>query len=479
VVEETIECEVVVVGMGTCGEDASLRLSGAGVDVVGVEEHLIGGECPYWACLPSKSLIRSSNLVAEARRADGLIGSVAVEPDWSIVAERLRSEVTGGWEDSAGVTRFEARGGRFIRGRGHITAPGVVSVGGIDIRASLGVLMATGSSPLIPPIPGLDAVPYWTNHEAIAVEELPESLVVLGGGAVGCELGQMFSRFGVDVTIVEAQKRLLSVEEPEASTVVEGVFGDEGIELLTGRRATGVENGGSAFGLDLDDGSTVHGERILVAVGRTADAGAVGVANAGATVDRGFVEVDGRMRAADRLWAIGDVTGRGLLTEVALYQGLIAVEDILGASPPPADYSVIPRVVFTDPEVAAVGLTQQQARAQDRNVAVVVKDIEATFRGWLHRTGNAGVVKLVVDRDEDRLLGATVVGPRGADVIGILALAVQEKLPLDSLSRMIYGFPTFYGAVGEALGAYGRGLVGVLDPGVSPLFDDPRPGQTR
>lgn len=468
-------CDVIVLGMGTSGEDASLRLAGAGIDVVGIEAKLVGGECPYWACIPTKSLVRSANLLAEARRADGLVGRVDVHPDWSVIASRIRSEITGGWDDSAGVGRFEARGGRFVRGWGRVVGPRTVDVDGEVLKARRGILVATGSEPRIPPIPGLDEVPYWTNHEAVATEELPESLVVLGGGAVGCELGQVFARFGVDVTLVEGADRVLPGEEPEASRVVAEALAGDGIELRLGVRADAVRPRDSRSSLLLSDGDEITAERVLVATGRRGDAEALGLASAGAAIEDGFVSVDGTMRAAEGLWAIGDVTGEALLTQVAEYQGTIAVEDILGAAPRPADYSVLPRAVFTDPEVGAVGMTEAVARSEGREVEVVTKDLSATFRGWLHAGDNSGVIKLVVDGGRERLLGATVVGPNASEVLGFLALAVQQRTRLADLVNTIYAFPTFYGGIGEALGAYGRGITRVLDPGSTPLFDDPPP----
>lgn len=469
----TQTCDVVVLGMGTCGEDASLRLADAGVDVVGIEERLIGGECPFWACIPSKFMVGSANLVTQARRADGLVGRVEVDPDWTIVASRIRSRITGGWEDSAGVDRFESRGGRFIRGRGRITAPRTVEVGDTTVFAERGVLLATGSRPMIPPIPGLAETPFWTNHEAIAVEELPASLAVLGGGPVGCELGQVFARFGVEVTFIEAADRLLGAGEPEASDLVAGALEREGATLRLGVRTESVASDDDAIHLALSDGTSVTAERLLVATGRTADTGSLGIESAGAKTNEGFVEVDQFMRAAEGLWAIGDVTGKGLLTEIAEYQGLIAVEDILGASPLPACYDVVPTAVFTDPEVGSVGMTEADAKAECADVEVQVKDLSTTFRGWTDPVDVSGMIKVVVDRDKDRLLGATVVGPRGTEVIGFLALAIQEQIPLANLVHSIYAFPTYYGGVGEILGAYGRGITRVLDPGSEPMFGDP------
>ncbi len=410
----------------------------------------------------------------DARRADGLVGKVTVETDWTVIAGRLRTEITGGWDDSAGIARFEGRGGRFVRGWGKLTGPRTVEVDGERIEARRGVLVATGSSPVIPPIAGLSDVPFWTNHEVVAAEQLPESIVVLGGGAVGCELAQVLARFGSNVTIVEGADRLLPGEEPDVSDVLARAMAEDGIGLLAGRRAVSVGGDDASVRLSLDDGSAVEAERLLVAVGRRSDAGEVGVAAAGATMSRGFVEVDGRMRAADGLWAIGDITGEGLLTSVAVYQGRIAVEDILGADPRPADYSAIPRTTFTDPEIGSVGMTEAQAREAGIDVQVVVKNLQATFRGYLHRTGNAGIIKLVADRTRGRLIGASVAGPEAGETLGFLQLAVGRGIPLEALVDTIYPFPTFYGGVGEALGAYGRGIARVLDPDTPPMFDDPQ-----
>ena len=467
------DCDVVVLGMGTCGEDAALRLAAAGLDVIGIEANLIGGECPFWACLPTKSLVRSSNMVKEARRADGLVGSVAVETDWAVVAARIRAEITGGWDDSGGVKRFEARGGRFVRGTGTLVGPHRVAVGDDELSARIGVLVATGSTPLIPPIDGLDDTPFWTHREAVASESLPESLAIIGGGPVGCELAQVLSRFGVKVTIIEGSARLLAHGEPEASALIMDAFVDEGIDVRTGVHVASVSGDDEEVRLHLDDGSVLTAARLLLAVGRRGTADRLGLENAGANVSGGFVKVDEWMRAVAGLWAIGDITGPPLLTQVAVYQGRIAVEDILGASPRPADYSAMPAVTFTDPEVGSVGLTEDQARREGRDVSVELKRLEATFRGWLHRTGNTGLIKMVADVDEKRLVGATVVGPNAGEILGFLHLAVARQIPLENLVDLIYPFPTMYGGIGEALGAYGRGIVRVLDPGTAPMFDDP------
>lgn len=464
--------DVIVVGVGTCGEDAALRLMAAGLDVIGIEARLVGGECAYWACLPTKAMIRSANLLQEARRANGAIGRVDVDPDWSLVADRVRTDVTGNWDDSTAVARFEEKGGRLVRGRATLTGSRSVLVNGSVYEARTGIIIATGSSPAIPPIPGLADVDYWTTHDAVSTEELPGSLIVLGGGAVGCELGQVFARFGVDVTIIEGADRLLPGEEPEASKAITEAFSREGVTVLTGVRAASVGNGTGAVTVSLDDGRELRGERLLVATGRRVELGQLGLEAAGIDGSGRFIPVDDRLRAGDGIWAIGDVTGKGMLTQVALYQGAIAVADLLGHDPTPADYRVLPRATFTDPEVGSVGLTEDQARTAGLEVDVVVKDLQATFRGWLHHTGNTGIIKIVADRSAGVLVGATAVGPHGSEVLGMLAVAVRTGARLDDLVDMIYAFPTFFGGVGEALGAYGRGLTRVLDPGSTPMFDD-------
>jgi pyruvate/2-oxoglutarate dehydrogenase complex dihydrolipoamide dehydrogenase (E3) component len=468
-VDERVErVDVVVVGVGTSGEDVGLRLADAGLNVVGVESGLLGGECAYWACIPSKMMIRAARLLQEARRVNGVAGRAEVTPDWAPVARRIRQEASGGWDDSIAVARFEGRGGRFVRGRGRLTAPRTVTVGGRSFEASRGVVIATGSRPAVPPIPGLADVGYWTTHEAIATEELPASLIVLGGGAVGCELGQVFSRFGVDVTLVEAEARLLPAEEPEAAGVLRGAFEAEGIAVAAGSRVERVEAAGAAVRLTLEDETVLSAERLLVATGRTVELEGLGLEAAGVDVAGGFVSVDDHLRAADGVWALGDVTGKGMFTHTALYQASIVAADILGEDPPAAEYRALPRAVFTDPEVGAVGPTEAQARSAGLDVVVTVKDVPATFRGWLHGPGNEGLVKLVLDRATGILVGATAVGPHGAELLGLLGTAVHAELPARVLRRMPYAFPTFHGAVGEALGAYARGIGTVLDPSFEP-----------
>jgi len=458
------DVDVVVLGVGTCGEDLSLRLLGAGLNVVGIEAALVGGECAYWACLPSKMMIRAANVLQEARRVGGTAGNAQVTPDWDLLAARVRAEVTGGWDDSVAVARFEGRGGRLVHGRGVLTGPRTVTVGDQGFTARRGVVIATGSKPAVPPIPGLAEVDFWTTHDVIRAERPPRSMIVLGGGAVGCELGQVLARFGVDVTVVEAADRLLPGEEPEASAALEAAFAAEGIDVHTGAAAQQVasRDDGSIV-VTLAGGAQLASERLLVATGRTVDLSGLGLEAAGLDGSARFIEVDARMRAADGIWAMGDVTGVALFTHVALYQSAIVAADILGEDHPPARYEAVPRVTFTDPEVGSVGMTEADALAAGLDMVVAVKQLPATFRGWLHGSGG-GIIKLVADRETGLLVGATAVGPHGGEMLGLLSLAVHARVPLAELRSMIYAFPTFYGGIGEAVGAYGRGLATVLDP---------------
>ncbi len=461
------EVDVIILGVGTCGEDLGLRLLGEGLKVVGVEPYLVGGECAFWACLPSKLMIRAGNLLAEGRRINGKAGTAEVNADWSLLASRVRGEVTWDWEPKWGIQRFESRGGRLVQGYGRLDGPKTVVVNDERITARLGVVVATGSKFIVPPIPGLDEVDYWGTHDVIGAETLPASIVVLGGGVVGCELGQLMARFGAQVTIVEAADRLLSGEEPEASEQIKAAFEAEGMTVMTGSAVVKVarrvaEQDGQVV-VTLADGSEVSGEKLLVAVGKRPNVDNIGLETVGIDSSAGAVPVDEWLRAGDGLWAMGDVTGKTLLTHVAEYQSAIVAADILGQDWQPARYDAVPRVTFTDPEVGSVGMSEAEARAAGLDVVAVVKNLPSSFRGWLHGSGN-GLIKFVADKESGRLVGATAVGPGGGEIMGFLSLAIHAKIPVSELQSMIYAFPTFYGVIGEAIGAWGRGLETVIDP---------------
>jgi pyruvate/2-oxoglutarate dehydrogenase complex dihydrolipoamide dehydrogenase (E3) component len=445
--------EVIVVGMGPGGEDVAERLAEAGLDVVGIDAELVGGECPYWGCIPSKMIIRAANLLAEAGRIPGMAGAAEVHPDFAPVAGRIRLEATDNWDDTVAVKRFEDKGGRFARGWAHLDGATRVVVGDRTFEASRGIVVATGCRPWIPPIDGLVGTPFWTNREAIAAEEAPESLTVIGGGAIGVELAQAFSRFGSTITVIEATHSLVGPEEPEAGALLAEVFAAEGIEVLTNTAVTAVAHDGEGFSIALGDGSAVQAEQLLVAVGRRADLSRINASSIGIDVGARSIPVDDRLRVlgVDGVWAIGDVTGKGAFTHMSMYQADIVVNDILGHEVVPADYRAVPRVTFTDPEIGSVGITEREARSQGLTVRIGSEQVPASARGWIHKAGNQGFIKLIEDAERGILVGATSAGPWGGEVLGLLTLAVYAEIPTQRLRHMIYAYPTFHRAIEAAL----------------------------
>ncbi|QUH03074.1 NAD(P)/FAD-dependent oxidoreductase [Saccharopolyspora erythraea] len=449
------EVDVVVIGLGPGGEDAAARLAAAGLSVVGVESRLVGGECPYFACVPTKMMVRASDALAEGRRVAELAGSTQVRPDWTPVADRIRDEATTGWDDAAAVQRLEKSGARFVRGFGRISAPAEVSVSTDDgdrvFRTRRAIVLNPGTEPLVPPVDGLRDSPYWTNRDAVRTREAPESLLVLGGGPVGVEFAQIFARFGTRVAVVEHGPRLLGPFEPEASELLESVFAAEGIDVRTGERAESVAHDDDSFTVRLGSGAELTAQRLLVATGRRTDLAALGVAAVGLDEQGRTIDVDVRMRATDGVWAIGDVAGRGAFTHTSVYQARIAANDILGQGHENADYRAAPAVTFTDPEVAMVGLTETAARDRGLPVVTATTDIPASPRGWIHKAGNQGLIKLVADPRRGVLVGATVAAPAGGEILGALAVAVHGEVPVERLRHMIYAYPTFHRAIEAAL----------------------------
>jgi pyruvate/2-oxoglutarate dehydrogenase complex dihydrolipoamide dehydrogenase (E3) component len=447
------QVDVVVIGLGVGGEEVAGKLAEAGLSVVGVERRLVGGECPYFGCVPTKMMIRAANLIAEARRVPGMAGSSQVTPDWTPVAKRIREEATDFWDDTVAVDRFVKKGGTFVRGEARLVGTREVAVGDRRFHARRGVVIGTGTSAAIPPIEGLAGTPLWTNREAVEAETLPSSLVVLGGGAIGLELAQVFARFGTTVRVIESADRLLSIEEPEASEVARAAVERDGVWVRTGVSAKRVSHDSTAFTLTLADESTVVGEELLVATGRKVSLDGLGLETVGLDPTARAIGVDDRMRAGEGIWAAGDVTGHGAFTHVAMYQAGIVIRDILGQPGPPADYRALPRVTFTDPEIGAVGLTEAQARERYGRVAIGLAKVPSSARGWIHKAGNEGFVKLVVDADRGVLVGATSAGPVGGEVLSGLAVAVQASVPVETLRHMIYAYPTFHRGIEDALRA--------------------------
>jgi pyruvate/2-oxoglutarate dehydrogenase complex dihydrolipoamide dehydrogenase (E3) component len=449
------QCDVVVVGLGPGGEALASRLAKAGLDVVAVEAELVGGECPYWGCVPSKMFIRAANALAEARRIDGLAGHAEVTPDLTPVARRIRDEATDDWDDTVAADRLTAAGIRLVRGHGRLAGQRTVEVETADgverIVASRGVVLNTGTTPAVPPIEGLADTPYWTNRDALQAMTAPASLVVIGGGAIGLELAQAFARFGSDVVVLEAAPRILGPEEPESSELIAEVLRSEGMDVRAGVSIDGVAHDGERFHVTCDD-LTFEAEQLLLAAGRKSRIDAIGLDTVGVDGTGRFVEVDDDQRVADGLWAIGDIVGRGAFTHVSMYQSERAARSILGETQEPYDTS-LPRVTFTDPEVGAVGLTEQQARDQGVSVEVTTSPVPSSSRGWIHGPGNEGLVKLVVDTDRDVLVGATSIGPTGGETLAGLAVAVRAEVPMSTLRNSIYAYPTYWRAVESTLPA--------------------------
>jgi pyruvate/2-oxoglutarate dehydrogenase complex dihydrolipoamide dehydrogenase (E3) component len=443
-----VDCDVVVLGLGPGGEHVAIKLGRAGLDVVGIEERLVGGECPYYGCVPSKMMLAAAREMAAARRVPEFGGTAEVHPDWAPVARRIREEATDDWDDTVAVERLEKNGARLVRGRGVLVGTARVRAAGTTYVARKGVVLNNGTAPAVPPVDGLEGTPYWTNRDAVAVTELPASLVVLGGGPIGCELAQVFARFGVRVTIVELADRLVMNEEPEASELLAQAFRDEEIEVLLGAKIGSVSHADDAFTLDLGD-RTLSAQKLLVAAGRKPNLDFIGLDSVGLGDDLQVVETDERMRAAEKLWAIGDITGHGAFTHVSMYQGAVVVRDILGQDGPWADYRAVPRVTFTSPEVASVGLSEAQAKEQGLDVVTATGDLGA--RGWLAK--EKGVIKVVADRKRSVVVGGCVVGETAGEVLSMLEAAVHAEIPVATLRSMHFAYPTYHRALEHAFKA--------------------------
>lgn len=457
--------DVIVLGLGPGGEDVAEALAGAGRSVLGIDPHLVGGECPYYGCIPSKMMVRGAEVLTEGRRVKDLAGSAEVHPDFAPVAHRIRAEATDDWDDRVAVERLENAGAAFVRGAARLAgrADGglVVEVDGTRYTGER-VVVATGTAPAVPPVEGIAELPrgvlLWTNREAIKAETAPESLIVLGGGAVGCELAQAFARFGTRVTVIEPGPRLLHPEEPDASEVVRQVFEREGVAVHCASTPRRVARGGKGVEVSLEDGSVHSAAKVLVAAGRKPNLD-IGLDSVGLDAHPRSLTVDDHMRVirgdqpVPGLYALGDVTGRGAFTHVAVWQSRVLTAHLLGRDEPFGGYHGLAWVTFTDPEVGRVGMTEQQARDAGLAVRTGVAPISSNTRGWIHGPGNEGFVKVVEDSGSGALVGATVVSPAGGEVLAVLTLAVHARVPVTTLLSMHYAFPTLHRAVLEALRA--------------------------
>jgi pyruvate/2-oxoglutarate dehydrogenase complex dihydrolipoamide dehydrogenase (E3) component len=451
------QVDLVVIGLGPGGEALATATAKAGLRVVAVDKRLVGGECPYFGCVPTKMMVRASDVLAETGRAAELAGEVTVRSSWSPVAERVAVQATDHWDDRVAVERLQDAGATVLHGVARLDGVRRVVVTPTDgsepvtYEASKGVVLNPGTRPATPPVEGLADAPFWTNRDAVQVTELPGSLVVVGGGPIGCELAQVFARFGVRVTIIQHGDRLIPVNEPEASAVLTEVFAHEGIRVVTGSDLTRASYADGRFELTLDTGEQLTADKVLVAAGRIPELADIGLETVGLDPAARTIEVDDRMRAGEGLWAIGDVTGKGAFTHVSMYQYAIARRDILGEDGPPAAYHALPHVTFTDPEVAGVGMSEAQARKAELSVRIGSTKLEESTRGFTHGPGSRGLIKVVEDADRGVLVGATVVGPFGGEILGFLAVAVHAAVPVDTLRSMIYAYPTFHRAIESAL----------------------------
>ncbi|MGH2693222.1 MAG: dihydrolipoyl dehydrogenase family protein [Actinomycetota bacterium] len=442
---------MIVIGMGVGGEEVAGRCAEGGMNVLAVERKLVGGECPYWGCIPSKMMIRAGNTLAEALRVTGLSGKSEISPDWAPVAKRIREQATDTWNDAVAVERHEKKGSTVLKAPARIVGRNEVEVDGARMSARRGIVIATGSEPAVPPINGISDVEFWTNREAVETEEVPRSLIVLGAGPIGLEFGQVYHRFGSDVTFVELADHALPMEEPENGDAIAEVLRSEGMTLHIGVSAQSVKRSDGGTAVELSDGRVIEAERLLVATGRRTNLSELGIDAAGLDPEARAIEVDEHMRAGDGLWAVGDVTSRGGFTHLAVYEGRVAAADILGQENRPADYSAVPRVTFTDPEVASVGLTEAQAKEQGIEVRTGVSTTSSSSRGWIHGPGaEHGVTKVVADADRDVLVGASTMGPAAGEVLGLFVLAIKEKIPIPALRDLIYPYPTFVRGVEDA-----------------------------
>lgn len=432
--------DVAILGMGPGGEAAANRLLKAGKTVALVEPALIGGECGYWACIPSKTLLRPVELALATAATPGITPATL---DWDS-ARAWRDDMVRHLDDTKQAADYEKLGAALIRGTARLAGPGLVDVDGRQISAEH-IIIATGSTPAFPHIDGLDQVTVWTNREVTNLSHIPARVIIIGAGAVAIEVSQYLRGFGAEVTIVGRGPRVLRREEPRVSSLVEDHLRSQGINLRLGSTPIRAFAEGTDSALELDDGTTLRGEVITLATGRHPRTTELGLEAVDVSIGRdGAIEVDEHCHAGAGVWAIGDVTGAMQFTHVAKYQARIVVNAILGR-PRAAEYASIPRVVFGYPEVAAVGLTEEQATAEGRRVRTAEVDLAAALaRPWTYERQPTGTaLGLVADADRDTLVGAWAVAPQSSEWIHQAALAIGAQIPIDRLLEQAAQFPTY------------------------------------
>ncbi|MDQ6811952.1 MAG: NAD(P)/FAD-dependent oxidoreductase [Actinomycetota bacterium] len=435
--------DAIVIGAGPAGEVLAGRLGEKGREVALIESRLVGGECSYYACMPSKALLRPAHALAEAKRIPGAAQAVTGELDVKAVLAR-RDEVIHDLDDSSQLGWLQQRGVSLIRGHGRLEGERLVSVGADLLQARGAVVIAVGSRPAMPPIPGLAEADPWTNREITTTEQVPARLLVLGGGVVGVEMADAFSSLGSRVTVLEPGERLIAREEPFAAEQLRDALAGRGVDVRLGVRAERVHREGGLVDVALSDGASVVGEQILVSVGRRPSTEDLGLEKVGLQPGE-FLDVDDRLQVAGLPWlyAIGDANGRSLLTHVGKYQAHVLSEILDGRRTAlPGDYAETPRVIFTDPQIAAVGLSLQAAIDQGLKARAYDVASSGTAGASFYARNTPGTSRIVVDERRSVIVGATFTGTDVVDWLHAATIAIVSETPVERLWQAIPVFPT-------------------------------------